>query len=75
MRHSAVTREARWRIPRQRRVEVRTRPRDDDEVRGVEHVRKLTPGGNVCKRIGTQNEEKLRWPMPAADAAAATYRS
>ena len=48
------------RRPRQRRVERRARPRDDREVRRVEHVGELAPGGNFCKRVGAEDEENLR---------------
>ena len=48
------------RQPLAQRVERGARPRDDDEVGGVEDVGIAMPGGDFCKRIGADDEENLQ---------------
>src|SRR5215510_12445195 len=52
--------------PRGGGIERRSGPRDHDEVRGIEYRGELAPRRNFCKRIGTENEEKLRRVPPLA---------
>ena len=49
-------------LPQQ--LERLARPRDHHEVRQVEHGRVVAPRGNFCKRVGAEDEEKLRRLAP-----------